>query len=137
MMILLLRGASTAKQTQGLSRAEPNSQERARAPPDAGVHSREAGVHSQGPPKAGVHWRDYVVLRLARMITLVDGDGEVHIDAHLFQTVVRRLGAPETTYHGLEQMCIYADLPMSIRKRYHAGTQQRHRRRRTTVPDLM
>ena len=30
----------------------------------------------------------------ARMITRVDGDGEVHIDAPLFQTVVRRLGAP-------------------------------------------
>ena len=52
MMIFLLRGASTAKQSLGLSRAEPNSQERARAPPEAGVHSREAGVHSQGPPKA-------------------------------------------------------------------------------------
>ena len=52
MMIFLLRGASTAKQSQGLSCAEPNSQERAGAPPEAGVHSREAGGHSQGPPKA-------------------------------------------------------------------------------------
>ena len=61
MMISLLRGASTAKQSQGLSRAEPNSQERAGAPPEAGVHSREACV--QGREKAGVHWLDYVVLR--------------------------------------------------------------------------
>ena len=49
MMISLLRGASTAKQSPGLSRAEPNSQERARAPPEAGVHSREACV--QGPER--------------------------------------------------------------------------------------
>ena len=44
MMMFLLRGASTAKHSQqGLSRAEPNSQERARAPPEAGVHSRARG----------------------------------------------------------------------------------------------
>ena len=66
MMISLLRGASTAKQSQGLSRAEPNSQERARAPPDRGRCALARGMCA-GTGKADVYWRlDYVVLRRLR-----------------------------------------------------------------------
>ena len=64
MILLLLRGASTAKQSQGLSGAEPSSQERAWAPPEAGAHWRQTGVHSLGPPEAGVHSPDQPVLAL-------------------------------------------------------------------------
>ena len=61
-MIFLLRGASTAKQSERLPGTELTSLERAWAPPEAGVHSPGAGVHSQGPPEAGMHSPDYDVL---------------------------------------------------------------------------
>ena len=64
MMIFLLRGASTAKQSQRLSGAELTCLERAWAPPETGVHSPVAGVHLQGPPEAGVHSPDYDILAL-------------------------------------------------------------------------
>ena len=99
MMIFLLRGASTAKQSvaRPLPRRAQLSETsagtaRGRCALARGMCAGTgkgrcalAGLRRPAPRTAHVS---------ARMITRVDGDGEVHIDAPLFQTVVRRLGAP-------------------------------------------
>ena len=63
-MTFIARGASPAKESQGSSGAEPRSQERTRAPPEAGAHWRQTGVHSLRSPEAGLHSPDYSVLAL-------------------------------------------------------------------------
>ena len=57
-MTFIARGASPAKESQGSSGTEPRSQERTRAPPEAGAHWRQTGVQSLRSPEAGLHSPD-------------------------------------------------------------------------------